>query len=192
MIRLGTFLSAVIIGALTFMSFIRVVNADTSDFIFEGVWSMSKEPTLKNITEMMIKPLLPYNPIMIELEEDPRAMTEIFQSLYPKGNLIVLTFPLNLDDLCTKNAIEQVDAIRWDAKQVDASFFKLSSRIMRTAALLSIRTCDNGKKGKNSKFINLQRRLEDKGFCLMSHYYKEGGEGESVFLKKEIYDAIYR
>lgn len=174
------------------MFLLKSLNAESSEFIFEGVWSMPKEPTLKNITEKMLLPLLPFNPIMIEIEEDPRDMAEIFQSLYPKGNLIVLSLPVNLDDLCTKNAIEQVDVIRWDAKQVDTAFLKLSSKIMGTASLLSIRTCDNGKKGKNSKFINLQRRLEDRGFCLMSHYYKEGGSGEAIFIKKEIYDAIYR
>ncbi len=195
--RVRTFLQGVVLFSVYLVFFVRCIGVESSEFIQEGVRTISKEPTLKNITEKIIMSLLPYNPTLIEIGKDPGDMTEIFRNLYPMGHFIVFPLDVNnfhpsLDELCEQNAILQVDVIRWDAKEMDHSFIKLSSKIIGTASVLSIRTYDNTKKGRNYKFINLQKRLEGLGFCLITHCYKEGGEGESIFLKKEIYDAIHQ
>ncbi|MES2200122.1 MAG: hypothetical protein V4489_08155 [Chlamydiota bacterium] len=206
--RLKSVIRRGILWSVPFLCFIRC-NADASAFIQEGVWTTSEEPTLQKIVEKIIVPFLPYNPRILEIRKDSGSMTEILMGLYPKGNFIVFTSDLNdaieshsvfffsytpdmnWDDLCRYNSIEQVDLIRWDIKELGPSFIKLSSKITETASMLSIKTYGNAKKEKNPKFINLLRRLECNGFRLVSHCYKEGGEGEAIFVKKEIYDALF-
>ena len=209
--RVRPILQGVVLLSVRLLFFIRCISVESSEFIQEGVWTISKEPTLKNIVEKIITPLLPYNPTIIEIGKDSGDMTEICRSLYPNGRFIIFTFDLNrviqlpvlsypfllspqtsLDRLCQENAISQADVIRWDAKELDRSFIKLSPNMIGSASLLSIRTHDHAKKKRISKFITLQRYLEGIGFCLMIHFYKEEGEGEAVFIRKEIYDALFQ
>lgn len=210
--RIRTFLIWIVLSG-------SYLSASLSEFIHEGSWVMTEDPTLKNIAEKIITPLLPYNPTIIEIGKDFGDMTKILMRVYPQGHFVVFisdknkliklqsemrdfsfvssyrfarTIDTSLDELCEKKAIKRADLIRWDTKDLEWSFIKLSSEILRTASVLSIKTANNGKKGKNFKFITLQKSLDGLGFCLLSHSYKEGGEGESIFIKKEIYDEIFR
>ncbi len=172
--------------------------ADLSDFSFEGVATLfgivnvSERSILKHVAERIIMPCLPYNPVILDASQS-RQLTNVLLSRYPKGVFFAFipekTF--GLDEICLKHGIQHVDLIRWDAEELERIFIKSALKVMQTASVLSIKTGGNYRKGRVFKFVGLKKQLENIGFCLITHYYKDDFGGEAVFIKKEIYDALF-
>lgn len=97
----------------------------------------------------------------------------------------------NLDSWCTSNHINQVDLIRLDVNGSELNILKSSPVVLKTVSLIIAKT-DLRPSNKNGRgFIDLKYYLEMVGFKLLTHCYKKNSEGEAIFLRNDIYHAIY-
>ena len=43
-----------------------------------------------------------------------------------------------------------------------------------------------------TQYADLKNFLEQQGFELLSHWYREGIQGEATFVRKHLYDSLFR
>jgi hypothetical protein len=88
--------------------------------------------------------------------------------------------------------VHQIDFIRLDADGLELSLLRSPPSIIKTAAMIFTKTNPDSKKDKVHSFHKLKHYMQLSGFCLLSHWYREGCRGEALFIRKDIYNAIYQ
>ena len=194
------------------------IEAKESKLQFEGLWNSDCEPTFEIILEKIIKYFIPYNPTIIEIGIHMEEETLLLAKRFPKGRVIafeqdpqifnqlenkataftnlflnnedILSTPLNLNHWCALNEIHQIDLIRIDANELSQRLLKSSSNLLKTTSVIFIKT-SNSSKRKSGEFSVLKSRLTALGFKLLSYWYSENFSGNSVFIRKEIYDSLF-
>lgn len=97
-----------------------------------------------------------------------------------------------LDSWKKNNNLDRIDLITLDGKRADLQFLRSSSDVVKTASVVFAKTNFDARRKDRVYFIELNRCLEEMGFCLLSHWYEEGAQGEAIFINGKIYDAVFR
>lgn len=97
-----------------------------------------------------------------------------------------------LDDWCQANGVDHIDFLQLDASGSEYPILLGASRILRTVQVICTRTYFRGYWNKVKEFQELNDLLRRSGFEMLSHWYFEGLYGEAVFIRTEIYHALYQ
>lgn len=97
-----------------------------------------------------------------------------------------------LDDWCKHNGITHVDFLRLDAGGFEWQILQSSPEILKTVLVIVIKTHMSPPKRSILAYPFLKKLLESQEFELLSHWYQEGKEGEATFVRKYLYDSIFK
>jgi FkbM family methyltransferase len=99
---------------------------------------------------------------------------------------------ITLDDWCECNKLHRIDFLRVDAGGFELQVLQHGRRVLETALVVVTTTYwDEPRQGVISYPI-LKLFLEMAGFELLSHWYEEGLRGEATFVRKVLYDSLFR
>lgn len=188
-------------------------------FIESSEFKGNEESKFLVALEKELTAFLPYNPKILQLGGQEGAATKWLAAQFPKGNLIVFESNeekfiqlktnlhefkntliynlslkptaesnLSLDEWCEQNKISSLDLIRLDSEGADWSILKASPKILKTASVISIKLI--GSSNKNG--ITIKKNLERLGFNLLPSQHQEKMGNELVFIRKDIYDCIFK
>ncbi len=97
-----------------------------------------------------------------------------------------------LDDWCRERGIDHIDFLRLDAGGLEWQIIESSPNMLRDVIVIVTKTYIQPSKSSVPAYPLLKKRLENKGFELLSHWYQEGKEGEATFIRKYMYDSLFR
>lgn len=93
----------------------------------------------------------------------------------------------SLDDWCSQNAIAPIDFICLNLQGSELQVLKNSPKTLKALTCLSIHTNFFPFRIGTSHYPELKSYLEKSGFQLLAHWYKEGLEGDAIFIKNEYF-----
>lgn len=97
-----------------------------------------------------------------------------------------------LDDWCKANGIGRIDFLQLDTEGFELQILKSSPEILKTVIVIHTKTNQAPFRKGTTHFYYLKSFLEANGFTLLSHWYREGLQGEATFIQTRIYDAMFR
>lgn len=117
------------------------------------------------------------------LNEDPRYP-------YFRGPQIDVPCVI-LDDWCLQNGIERVHFIQLDCEGYELQILKSSPWILQDVLVICTKTHFFPFRQGTSQYAELEAYLDSCGFKMLSHWYREGLQGEATFIRKYIYSALF-
>ena len=97
-----------------------------------------------------------------------------------------------LDDWCKQNSIDRIDLLRLDIGGFELQVLKSSPEILKSVLVICTRTNFFPFRIGTTQYAELKSFLEQEGFELIGHWYRESIYGEATFVRKYLYDSIYR
>ena len=97
-----------------------------------------------------------------------------------------------LDDWCQQRGLTRVEFLRLDAGGLELQILQSSPTVLKTALVVVTRTYFDRPSPAVISYGLLKFFLEMMGFELLSHWYQEGVHGEATFVRKALYDSIFR
>lgn len=99
---------------------------------------------------------------------------------------------VTLEHWCEKHHIDYIDFLRLDAGGLEWQILQSSPKILDTVLVIVTKTHIFPSRDSILSFTLLRRLLENEGFELLAHWYEEGNEGEATFVRKNMYDSLFR
>jgi len=121
---------------------------------------------------------------------DAQASLLPLKNSFRKGRVTVQC--VQLDDWCKQNGVDHIDFLRLDAGGFEYQILKSSPKILKKVSTIVTRTHFHKLRTINVPYFMLKYFLEMNGFELLSHWYEEGETGEATFVRKCMYDSIFR
>ncbi|MBS0585397.1 MAG: FkbM family methyltransferase [Verrucomicrobia bacterium] len=101
----------------------------------------------------------------------------------------VITVPTTLlDTWCKENLIQKVDFMRLDLQGAELQVLQSSPEILKSVQVISLETYFFPFRLGTTMYRDLRQFLEAAGFRLLSHWYREGLQGQAIFIKNEAID----
>lgn len=97
-----------------------------------------------------------------------------------------------LDDWCKSHRIPRIDVLHLDAEGFELQILQTSPEILTTVIALWVKTHASKSRIGMTPYPRLKTFLEDQGFTFLSHWYQEDAEGDALFLRDYIYDALFK
>lgn len=97
-----------------------------------------------------------------------------------------------LDDWCKWNKIDHIDFLRLDIGGQERQILESSPEVLRTVLVVVTKTYLSVPGNAPNSYYRLRHFLETQGFELLSHWYEENKEGEATFVRKYLYDSLFR
>lgn len=99
---------------------------------------------------------------------------------------------ITLEEWCKQNSISHIEFLRLDAGGFEFQILRSSPEILKTVLVIVTKTYFHKPRKSISSYYILKRFLETNGFELLAHWYQEGQEGEATFVRKYMYDSLFR
>lgn len=114
-------------------------------------------------------------------------------SLLPLAAQSCISVPcMTLDQWCVQNNVAKIDFLRLDAGGMEWQILQSSPKILETIKVIATKTHVFPSCQSIPSFKILKLLLEREGFELLCHVYKENEVGEATFIRKPLYDSIFR
>jgi FkbM family methyltransferase len=97
-----------------------------------------------------------------------------------------------VDEWCRQRGLTRVEFLRLDAGGFELQILQRSRTLLETTLVVVTKTYRHKPRAGIVSYPILRLFLEMAGFELLSHWYQEEGEGEAVFLRKALYDSLFR
>jgi FkbM family methyltransferase len=97
-----------------------------------------------------------------------------------------------LDEWCRSHQVDHVDLLKLELEGLELPVLKSSPRILETVQVIFVQTSFFPFRIGGTHYANLKLFLNESGFVLLSHWYREGLSGHAVFLRKELWDAYFK
>jgi FkbM family methyltransferase len=107
-------------------------------------------------------------------------------------HLSVQVSTATLDDWCARNKLEHIDFLRLDAGGFEIQILQHGRTALETALVVVTKTYWNEPSQGVISYPIVRLFLEMSGFELLSHWYEEGLRGEATFVRKVLYDSLFR
>ncbi len=96
-----------------------------------------------------------------------------------------------LDDWCKENRVGHIDFIQIDVEGFELQILKSSLDILKTVNVITAKTNFAKFRVGTTLYPALKGFLEEQGFVMLSHWYREGLQGEATFVRKTICDTVF-
>lgn len=97
-----------------------------------------------------------------------------------------------LDDWCKKNQVEHIDLMWLGIEGSELQVLKSSPEILKTIKVIHTKTNFLEFRQGMTQYNDLKKFLENSGFKLLSHWYAEGFQGSAIFVRKDIFNLVFR
>lgn len=91
-----------------------------------------------------------------------------------------------LDDWCAENQISAFDFMWLDIEGFELQFLESSPHILSTTKVIYTETNFYEFRQEMSQYKDLRFFLESQGFKLIAHWYREGLQGDAIFVRSEL------
>ena len=125
---------------------------------------------------------------MIVFEPDPGVYDRLLGNLSSFKNVTCF----NLAPRSFNGQFERVDFIHVEADGMELQILNGFPSILKTAVAIWTKTHFAPSRAEAARYAELRTFLENQGFSLLSHVYVEGADGDALFIKSYIYDALFR
>jgi hypothetical protein len=147
----------------------------------EGLYSVhegcSREEVERHL-KGLVTAYLPYNPIIVDIGPREGKIIPYFAKTWSKSRIIAV-------DWCKEHPTTHVDFIYVDAGGFELHILNSAPQILKTAVVIWTKTL-------LSDYQELKAFLENQGFTLLNHLYEENSQGDAIFIKSYIYDALFK
>ena len=92
-----------------------------------------------------------------------------------------------LDDWCPQNKVDRIDFISLNLQGAELQALKGSPEILKTVSCIAVHTHLFAFRDGITQYSELKQFLEKSGFRLLSHWYREGLEGDAIFVKNDFF-----
>jgi FkbM family methyltransferase len=106
---------------------------------------------------------------------------------------------VRLEDWCNENKIDQIDFLRLDTNGLEFLILSDSTQILQKTISISVKTFSHPIYYPIARFSKIKSLLTNAGFEMMTHWYVidktknlNQKKGEAFFVKKHLYDSIFR
>ncbi len=96
-----------------------------------------------------------------------------------------------LDDWCKENKVKRIDFMWLDLEGMELQVLKSSPKILGTVRVIYTETNFKEFRKGMTQFKDLRKFLEDSGFTLLAHWYREGLQGDAIFIKNEFFHQAF-
>lgn len=97
----------------------------------------------------------------------------------------IITVPcVVLDDWCKEQHIDHFDFLWLDLEGFELPFLKSSPQILNTVKVIYTETNFFAFRNGMTQFASLKKFLESQGFRPIAHWYREGVQGDALFIRK--------
>lgn len=97
-----------------------------------------------------------------------------------------------LDDWCKKNKVDHIDFMWLNLEGFELQVLKSSPHILKKVKVIYTKTNFFPFRIGTTQYQDLRKFLEKSGFTLLSHWYREGLQGDAIFIRKEIYNSVFQ
>ncbi len=94
---------------------------------------------------------------------------------------------VTLDEWCASKEIEHVDFLRLDLQGAELQALKEAYKILKTIKVIHVETNFFLFRIGTTLYPELREFLEEVGFTLLSHWYREGLTGSAIFINNHFY-----
>jgi FkbM family methyltransferase len=92
-----------------------------------------------------------------------------------------------LDDWCRENKWDRLDFACLNLQGAELQVLKSSPEVLKTLTCISIHTNFFPFRFGTTQFPELRNFLENAGFQLLAHWYREGLDGDAIFVKNDFF-----
>ncbi len=96
-----------------------------------------------------------------------------------------------LDDWCQAHGVSRIEALHIDAEGFELEILKSSPEIFKTVLVIWIKTHHSKSRIGIGLYPEMKLFLEAQGFTEHLHWVDEEGQGDALFIRSYIYDAVY-
>lgn len=89
-----------------------------------------------------------------------------------------------LDDWCLQNSVDHIDFMWIDLEGMELQILKSSPKILKTVRVIFTETNFQEFRNGMTQYAELKQFLEANGFIMMCHWYREGLQGNAIFLRR--------
>jgi FkbM family methyltransferase len=89
-------------------------------------------------------------------------------------------------------AIDHVDYIDLDVEGAELQVLKGASHVLKSVLIITTKTYLTEFRHGTGNYFELKDFLEEHGFVLFAHWYHEGAKGEAIFIRKYVFDALFK
>jgi FkbM family methyltransferase len=97
-----------------------------------------------------------------------------------------------LDEWCAHERIARVHFLRLDAGGLELQILQRARGVLARSLVVVTRTHLRPPSSAVVSYRTLRPFLEWAGFELVSHWYEDGREGEATFVRRDLYDSLFR
>lgn len=167
---------------LSFVSFCTCLHGIDYPEKFEGRFEGWGQKRLE-----LIGLFLPSHPVILLAGGYNSDEMLSFATFWPSSTLIIGDSN-NLDEWAQENGIDQIDIGLLDLRQSAQQTLSRAHYILSTATCIYVKT--NFLPSRTGmQYAELREFLEGSGFRLLAHWYKEGFQGEAIFIRGNFYDG---
>jgi hypothetical protein len=156
----------------------------------DGIWNIPKNPSFEWTLDKVIDCFLPFNPTILEISESETSNSQLLLNKFPKGKIITFNPNASPYNFLVLNSFNSFDMIRATNSNYDCLLKNKKIAHLISPAIFSIKT-DFSFPNYKASFRRLKHALETRNYNLICFWQYEGSQGEAVFIKKEIYNAIF-
>lgn len=92
-----------------------------------------------------------------------------------------------LDQWCLENKVDHIDLLKLDIQGAELQVLRSSPEILKNVKCISVHTNIFPFRVGTTQYHDLKNFLENSGFQLLTHWYREGLEGDAIFVNKRYY-----
>jgi len=101
------------------------------------------------------------------------------------GGPVVSVDCVILDDWCKENSVDKIDFIWLDLEGMELHTLASSPEILKTVKVIYTETNFRKFRVGTTQYAELKSFLERSGFQLLSHWYREGLQGNAIFISRK-------
>jgi 2-O-methyltransferase len=94
-----------------------------------------------------------------------------------------------LDDWCSDHDITHLDFMWLDLEGIELPLLQSSPNIFKTVKLIYTETNFQFFRQGMTQFADLHSFLTSRGFTIIAHWYREGLQGDAIYIRKELLQA---
>lgn len=177
----------------------------------KGIGGIPTEATFQWTLVKKIDSYLPFNPVIVAVNSLTEVEATWLANYYPLGRLTVCEsdrstcdqFASNVsaarldfdtrsfDQYCFSQNISQIDLLRINDGKASLELLKTAQEILKNTSVISVKTDFSLLKNKRN-FDAINYFLICADFIFLYQWYEEKSQGEAIFIRKEMFNAIYK
>ena len=92
-----------------------------------------------------------------------------------------------LDQWCYENQVDHVDFLCLNLQGAELQVLRSSPEVLKSVRCIAVHTNLFPFRTGTTQYVDLKNCLEESGFQFLTHWYREGLDGDAIFVKKDYF-----